>query len=99
MWRAYSKKAAALYEDKAKLREYRISCKKRRKENAIKSTKILDDAGVMYVVKTEWHYIIGDIDFYPSTGRFTGEYDGRGVFNLLQILQKKGTKLCIPKDF
>jgi hypothetical protein len=88
MWKAYSKKAAILYEDKTRLREYRIKCKKRRKDNLIKSKKILDDAGIKYVQKTEWHYVIGNIDFYPSTGRYIGEQNGRGIFNLLKILLK-----------
>lgn len=91
MWKAYSAKSAKLADDKAKLKEYRLACKMRRRKNVKTSTKILKDANISFIQHTEFHYKIetgaGVIDFYPSTGRYLGVYKGRGIFNLLKILK------------
>lgn len=91
MWRAYSVRAAKKEEDKAKLKEYRLACKMRRRKNVKTSTKILEDANIAFIKHTEFHYKIetgaGVVNFYPSTGRYIGVYKGRGVFNLLKILK------------
>jgi hypothetical protein len=90
MWTAYSKKAAALREDKQALREYRRRCKEKRKDNASKSIKILKDSGIQFVQETEYRICIETprIVYFPCTGKFIGEHAGRGVFNLLKILKK-----------
>jgi hypothetical protein len=89
MWTSYSKKSAALREDKQALREYRRNCKAKRKDNAKKSIKILQDADIKFIQETEYRICIESpsIRYFPCTGKFIGEYEGRGVFNLLKILK------------
>jgi len=64
---------------------------KRRANNA-SSTEILRKNGIEFVSKNNGaHLIIGQYNFWPSTGLFIHRKTnarGRGVFNLLKTLQK-----------
>lgn len=63
----------------------------KRRINLEKSTQILREAGVSFESRNEGVHLIirtdaGKVNFYPSTGRYNGALDGRGVFNLLKDL-------------
>lgn len=70
--------------------------KKKKKNNILSSWKILIENNIKYAKGNENHYIIeGYIDFWPSTGLFKVRkttISGRGVHNLLKILNKRGLK-------
>ena len=60
-------------------------------QNLLTSLKILDDNGYTLEELSPYHYRIGDIDFWPSTGKFyhyvTGE-TGRGVDNFMALIKR-----------
>ena len=74
--------------------DYKEDRKAKRKWNGESSTKILRENGIAYQVMNEgnFHYRIGDWDFWASTGKFwnlkTNE-KGRGVFNLINKLNEQ----------
>lgn len=59
--------------------------------NLKNSLSILDEHGYTLEELSHCHYRIGDIDFWPSTGKFynlaTGE-KGRGVENLIALIRR-----------
>lgn len=64
----------------------------KKRENLRKSTAILRNAGIDFEAHNGGLHLIirtaaGAVNFFPSTGRFTGVFDGRGVFNLLKLLE------------
>ena len=64
--------------------------KKKRLNNQIQSLKILEKEGIKVKRFSDWHYKVGDYDFWPTTGKFINRVTkegGRGVFNLLKILK------------
>ncbi len=56
--------------------------------NLEQSTNILKEKNINFVSKNNGiHLIVGNFDFYPSTGKFinrTTKKDGRGIFNLIK---------------
>lgn len=63
----------------------------KRRSNLAKSTDILRKSGIAFESRNDgFHLMIrtgsGVVNFYPSTGRYAGAFDGRGVFNLLRDL-------------
>ena len=75
-------------------REMRTDAAEKRRSNREKSTRILQEAGVSFEsYNGGLHLVIrtrrGTVNFFPSTGRYTGAADGRGVFNLLKELEKE----------
>ena len=66
------------------------------------STNHLISNGVKFQSKNDGYHLIIDhngkkINFWPSTGRFIssdGRHDGRGVHNLMYILENKGCMVC-----
>ena len=87
---------------------FRKAKQNKRRRNAEKSKKILDDREVPYVVMNKgYHVVILDdegnplFDFWPSTGKYLSReratsfkqsrapclHEGRGVFNLLKLLE------------
>lgn len=88
MWRAYSYKKACIIQQRNYWKSYRLLCKEKRKDNFNKSLKILADANISFTITADKCCIIttnkGTINFYPTTGTFTGLYNGRGVKALLE---------------
>ena len=73
-------------------REMRRDAAEKRRNNLEKSTRILQGSGVRFESHNGGLHLIirtaaGAVNFFPSTGRFTGVFDGRGVFNLLKLLE------------
>ncbi len=59
--------------------------------NLESSTKILDERKINYQKLTQWHYRVGEYDFWPTTGKFMHRASGktgRGVFELLKLIEK-----------
>lgn len=88
MYRAYSQKHAIIRQHQHEWSKYRQCCKQKRKDNIIKSLKILNDANVPYITNIDKSVTIdsndGKVIFHPSTGTFYGAHEGRGIFNLIQ---------------
>jgi len=67
--------------------------KKRKKSNLEKSTQILIDKGIDFKSKNNGvHLIVGEYNFWPSTGLFIHrrtDNPGRGIYNLLRELGVK----------
>lgn len=88
MWRAYSVKRAQHQQQRKYWQDHRARCKNKRQDNFNKSLKILQDANIDFIVNDNKECVIlttkGEILFYPTTGTFTGTYEGRGVFDLIQ---------------
>lgn len=89
-------------EDMAELfRARRVAQQAKRAENKAKSTDILQREGVPFVSKNDGVHLIvaGRWDFWPSTGKWQERQGvagqkkraGRGVFNLITIVQKEAT--------
>lgn len=73
------------------LREF---SREKREDNKTKSTEILKENGISFDIRNRGYHLIirrqeGIVNFFPSTGRYTGLFDGRGVFNLLRELGEK----------
>ncbi len=65
--------------------------KKKKVLNHKNSIKILEGKGIYFTKLSEYHYRVGEYDFWPSTGKFLNRKTGttgRGVFNLLKKLGK-----------
>ena len=64
--------------------------KEKRASNTFKSTKMLEDASIHFKSKNNGsHLIVGDYNFWPSTGLFENiktKKTGRGVYNLIKKL-------------
>ena len=62
--------------------------KEKRAKNTLSSTQILKNNNIKFVSKNNGaHLIVGDYDFYPSTGLFIHRKNkkrGRGVYNLIK---------------
>lgn len=62
--------------------------KEKREENTRSSTEVLRSQGIVFESKNNGaHLIVGDFDFWPSTGLFIHrktKKKGRGVFNLIE---------------
>ena len=74
-------------------REMRRDAAEKRRSNLEKSTRILQGSGVRFESHNGGLHLIvrtaaGPVNFFPSTGRYTGALDGRGVFNLMRDLEK-----------
>ena len=58
--------------------------------NLEQSTNILKEKNINFVSRNNGiHLIVGNFDFYPSTGKFINRIskkDGRGIFNLIKKL-------------
>tara|TARA_R110000868_G_scaffold104700_1_gene288608 strand:- start:2002 stop:2259 length:258 start_codon:yes stop_codon:yes gene_type:complete len=63
--------------------------------NLEQSTNILKEKNINFVSKNNGiHLIVGNFDFYPSTGKFINRItkkDGRGIFNLIKKLDNDKT--------
>lgn len=89
-------------EDKDIFKAMKEAKRGRRAGNTEKSTQILTERGVAFESKNDGSHLVvqgaGDvIDFWPSTGLWivrangkTESVKGRGIFNLLARLGKKG---------
>ena len=74
-------------------REMHRDAAEKRRNNLEKSTRILQEKNVCFESHNGGLHLIvrtaaGPVNFFPSTGRYTGALDGRGVFNLLKELEK-----------
>jgi len=58
--------------------------------NLEQSTNTLKERNISFISKNNGiHLIVGNFDFYPSTGKFINRItkkDGRGIFNLIKKL-------------
>lgn len=75
---------------------YRTVRAEKKRDNLASSTELLRERGVQFEQKNDGvHLIVRGagkvVDFWPSTGKFIvrGGRTGRGVFNLLRIVQEK----------
>ena len=77
-----------------KYREEYEEKKAKRKSNLEWSTNYLKKMGVKFESRNNGiHLIIGEFDFWPSTGKFISrktKKKSRGVKNLVNILKQKG---------
>lgn len=79
-----------------KFKEMHEAARRKREENKKRSTAILNELGLPFEIHNDgFHLVIrhpgGVVNFFPSTGRYTGLFNGRGVFNLLRDLDIKNT--------
>lgn len=70
----------------------REAARRKREDNKTKSIAILTGRGVPFEVRNAGYHLVirrpeGVVNFFPSTGRYTGVFDGRGVFNLLREME------------
>lgn len=70
----------------------RDAARRKRGDNKANSTAILTAHGIHFAVHNAGYHLVirrpeGVVNFFPSTGRYTGLFDGRGVFNLLRELE------------
>ena len=66
--------------------------KEKRRHNMISNRRILIDKGIEYEEKANGHCIVGDYDFWLSTGLFIHrktKQRGRGINNLLRVLKRR----------
>lgn len=73
-------------------REMREVASEKKRKNLKKSTDILLENGIRFESKNNGVHLIiqtpgGVINFWPSTGLFSGAMNGRGVFNLIKKLE------------
>lgn len=75
------------------LTEFKNERRAKRKKNRSFSTYLLDKHGIPFESRNNGaHLIVGDFDFYPGTGLYKNRFNaeqGRGVFNLIEILEEK----------
>jgi hypothetical protein len=74
-----------LFDDYKKERSDKKMC------NAIGSEEILNNNGVVYKRYTDFHFMVDEYNFYPSTGLYIHKKTnrrGRGIFNLLKAIKK-----------
>lgn len=63
--------------------------KEKRNNNYNKSIELLKAKGISFEYKNEYHLLVGDFNYWPSTGLYIhrkSKKRGRGVFNLIKIL-------------
>lgn len=61
--------------------------KEQKQNNLANAGRILETHGVKYRELTEYHWRVGEWDFWPSTGKFIHtkmKARGHGVFNLIK---------------
>ncbi len=79
------------------LRQERLE---KRRRNTESSTRILSDSGIEFrSYNNGAHLLVDEFDFWPSTGLFIDRQAGtrgRGVFNMIDIIRKRG--LARAKD-
>lgn len=70
------------------MRKYK---KDKRKKNTNSSTLLLQSFGISFISKNNGaHLIIGNYDFWPSTGLFIHrktQMKGRGIFRLVELIK------------
>lgn len=78
--------------------DWRAMKREKKASNLASSTDLLRERGVDFEQKNDGvHLIVSGagkvVDFWPSTGKFIvrGGRTGRGVFNLLRIVQPKAS--------
>ncbi len=65
----------------------------KKESNRISSTKHLREAGIEFDSRNDGLHLMikhqkGIIHFWPSTGKFNGIIEGRGVFNLIKAIKE-----------
>ncbi len=73
-------------------REAREVASEKKRQNLQKSTDILRENGIRFESKNGGVHLViettsGIVNFWPSTGLFSGAENGRGVFNLLKKIK------------
>ncbi|MFK2876938.1 hypothetical protein [Rhodanobacter hydrolyticus] len=78
--------------------DWRAMKREKKASNLASSTDLLRERGVDFEQKNDGVHLIvrgvgNVVDFWPSTGKFIvrGGRTGRGVFNLLRIVQPKAS--------
>lgn len=69
---------------------WREEKQKKRADNLVSSIKLMKNRGHEVEQLNEYHFRIGDFDFWPSTGKYFNRKTkrfGRGVLNLLCRLE------------
>jgi hypothetical protein len=73
------------------MKEYLKEFSDEHQANISRSTNTLLENGIKFMVTDANKYIVGQFEFYPSSGVFqdliTGEF-GKGVFNLIKKIRR-----------